>query len=78
MVRQKAQDRRRALLFWEKYGLEATIEAFEIKRANTLSLERPAQENNDEIGRSMKSPGRCGAFDESGSGPKRSLRRSAE
>ena len=32
MVSEKAQYRYRVLWFWEKYGLEATIEAFRIKR----------------------------------------------
>jgi len=32
MVSDKAQDRYRALQFWEKYGLEATLEAFKIKQ----------------------------------------------
>jgi hypothetical protein len=32
MVSDKAQDRYWALQFWNKYGLEATMEAFKIKR----------------------------------------------
>lgn len=32
MVSDKAQYRYRALGFWEKYGLEATLEAFKVKR----------------------------------------------
>src|SRR5262245_25518026 len=32
MVSEKAQYRYRVVRFWEKYGLEATVEAFGIKR----------------------------------------------
>ena len=39
MVSEKAQYRYRALWFWEKYGLEATTEAFKVKRACSITGE---------------------------------------
>ena len=45
MVSEKAQDRYRGLLFWEKYGLEATID----KRRTLYHWREQLKKGNDEI-----------------------------
>jgi len=49
MVSEKAQQRYRALLFWEKYGLEATIEAFKVKRRTLYHWRKQLREGNKDI-----------------------------
>jgi transposase-like protein len=73
MVSEKAQDRYRALQFWEKYGLEATKEAFKVKRRTLYNWRKQLREGNEDIGSPMRSPGHR-EKDESGFG-KRGLRR---
>ena len=50
MVSEKAQDRYRALQFWEKYGLEATKEAFKVKRRTLYNWRKQLREGNEDIG----------------------------
>ena len=49
MVSDKAQQRYRALLFWEKYGLEATMEAFKVKRRTLYNWRKQLSEGNEDI-----------------------------
>ena len=49
MVSEKAQDRYRALQFWERYGLEATIEAFKVKRRTLYNWRKQLREGNEDI-----------------------------
>ena len=50
MVSEKAQHRYRRLQFWEKYGLEATIEAFKVKRRTLYNWRKQLREGNEDIG----------------------------
>ena len=50
MVSEKAQHRYRTLQFWEKYGLEATIEAFKVKRRTLYNWRKQLREGNEDIG----------------------------
>jgi len=50
MVSDKAQYRYRALLFWEKYGLAATLEAFEVKRRTLYQWRKQFNDGKEEIG----------------------------
>ena len=49
MVSEKAQQRYRTLEFWEKYGLEATIEAFKVKRRTLYYWRSQLREGNESI-----------------------------
>jgi len=42
MITKKALQRMKILAFWEKYGLEATMEAFNIKRRTLFNWKRPS------------------------------------
>jgi hypothetical protein len=77
MVSDKAQQRYRALLFWEKYGLDATMEAFKVKRRTLYYWRKQLSEGNEVSSRSTRSPGRR-ASEASGCGPKKSSKRSAD
>ena len=47
MVSEKAQYRYRALGFWEKYGLEATMEAFKVKRRTLYHWRKQFREGGE-------------------------------
>jgi hypothetical protein len=49
LVSEKAQDRYRALQFWEKYGLEPTIEAFKVKRRTLYYWRSRLREGNESV-----------------------------
>ena len=49
MVSESAQRRHRALLFWEKYGSEATMEAFKVKRRTLYYWRKKLTDGNEEI-----------------------------
>ena len=49
MVSDTAQARYRALLFWDKYGLEATMEAFKVKRRTLYHWRKQLRDRNQEI-----------------------------
>jgi hypothetical protein len=49
MVSEKAQHRYRTLQFWEKYGLEPTIEAFKVKRRTLYYWRSRLREGNESI-----------------------------
>jgi hypothetical protein len=76
MVSEKAQDRYRALQFWEKYGLEATIEAFKVKRRTLYYWRTRLREGNERIEALNEKSTARREKDESGFGQKRSTKRS--
>jgi hypothetical protein len=47
MVSEKAQDRHRALMFWDKYGL--TMEAFKVKLQTLYHWRKQLRERNDDL-----------------------------
>jgi hypothetical protein len=50
MVSEKAQQRYRALLFWEKYGLEATMEGFKVKRRTLYYWRKQLRGGHEDMG----------------------------
>jgi len=49
MVSEKAQQRYRALLFWGKYGLEATMEAFKVKRRTLYHWRKQLRDGQEDV-----------------------------
>ena len=46
MITDKAQYKAKVLVFWEKYGLEATIEAFPVKRSTLFLWKKKVKKAN--------------------------------
>jgi transposase-like protein len=74
MVSEKAQHRYRTLQFWEKYGLEATIEAFKVKRRTLYNWRKQLREGNEDIG-SLNEKSQGAAKETKAALAKRDLRR---
>jgi hypothetical protein len=49
MITEKAKKKAKALVFWEKHGLEATIDAFSIKRSTLFLWKKKLKDNNGNI-----------------------------
>ena len=49
MVSERAQYRYRALLFWEKYGLAPTLEAFKVKRRTLYHWREQFRDGNEDL-----------------------------
>lgn len=49
MITEKAKFKYRVLVFWEKHGLEATMDAFSVKRSTLFAWKKGLKDNNDRI-----------------------------
>ena len=49
MITPKAHHRAKVLVFWEKHGLEATIDAFDIKRRTLYNWKKQWEEGGKKI-----------------------------
>jgi hypothetical protein len=49
MISKKAQHKARVLTFWDKHGLEATIEAFEVKRRTLFNWKKQLEESRGKL-----------------------------
>lgn len=49
MLTQKAKDKAKALVFWEKHGLEATIDAFPVKRSTLFEWKKKLKESGGKL-----------------------------
>jgi len=49
MLTQKAKDKAKVLIFWEKHGLEATIDAFPVKRSALFEWKRQLKEGQGKL-----------------------------
>src|SRR3989338_5982383 len=49
MITQKAQEKARILVFWEKHGLQATLDAFPVKRSTLYAWKKQWEEGGEKI-----------------------------
>ncbi len=49
MISEKARKKMRVLVFWEKYGLEATLEAFQLKRRTLFDWKKKFEDGGRKI-----------------------------
>jgi len=49
MITQKAQEKARILVFWEKHGLQATLDAFPVKRSTLYAWKKQWEEGGKKI-----------------------------
>jgi len=49
MITDKAQEKARILVFWEKHGLQATLDAFPIKRSTLYAWKKRWEEGGKKI-----------------------------
>ena len=49
MLTQKAKDKAKALVFWEKHGLQATMDAFSVKRSTLFEWKRQLKEGQGKL-----------------------------
>lgn len=49
MIKEEAKRKAKILTFWNKYGLEATIEAYEVKRSTLFLWKRKMRESNNNL-----------------------------
>ena len=49
MLTQKAKDKAKAIVFWEKHGLRATMDAFPVKRSTLFSWKKQLKEGHGKL-----------------------------